>query len=156
MELKIVDYEPALQPYFERFNKAWLEEFFTVEPLDKWVLEQPQQAILDRGGKVYFAATGNAVIGTVALRFIEEGVYEMTKMAVDRNYRGGGAGKFLCSTAIEKAKQLGAERLILYSNSVLKNAIHIYLAAGFKHIPVVPGTYERSDVMMEIIFNQEI
>lgn len=114
------------------------------------MLEKPGEAILVKGGDIYFAASGDDIIGAVALRVIEEGVFEMTKMAVDRNYRGGGAGKFLCATAIAKAKEKGAKKLILFSNRVLENAIHIYRSAGFTEIPVEPGTYKRADIMMEI------
>ena len=155
MELQIVDYKPEYQPYFEKFNKAWLEEYFTVEPLDKWVLENPEEAILKDGGKIWFAAAGPVIIGTVALRFIEDGVYEMTKMAVDKNYRGGGAGKFLCQLAIDKARQMKMDKLILFSNRVLENAIHIYNKLGFVEIPVEPGTYKRADIMMEINFTDQ-
>jgi len=155
MELQIVEYKPEYQPYFEKFNKAWLEEYFTVEPLDKWVLENPDEAILKDGGKIWFAASGATIIGTVALRYIEDGVYEMTKMAVDKNYRGGGAGKFLCQSAIDRAREMGMHKLILFSSRVLENAIHIYNKLGFVEIPIEPGTYKRADIMMEINFTGE-
>ncbi len=152
MELQIIDYQPEYQPYFEKFNKAWLEEYFTVEPLDKWVLEQPDEAIINKGGKIYFVTSGTTIIGTVALRFIEDDVYELTKMAVDHAYRGTGAGQFLCRAGIEKAREMGVKKLILYSNRVLENAIHIYHKLGFTEIPLLPGTYGRADIMMEINF----
>ncbi|HTD41709.1 MAG TPA: GNAT family N-acetyltransferase [Mucilaginibacter sp.] len=155
MEFQIIDYQPKYQPYFEKFNKAWLEEYFVVEPFDKWVLENPYEALIKNGGKIYFAALGPTIVGTVALRFIEEGVYEMTKMAVDKAHRGAGAGQFLCQTAIDKARKMGVVKLVLWSNSVLKNAIHIYHKLGFTEIPVLPGTYERSDIMMELSLNNK-
>jgi len=153
MELQLVDYQPQYQPYFEKFNKAWLEEHFTVEPLDKWVLENPDEAILKSGGKIYFVQSDDVIVGTVALRYIEDGVFELTKMAVARDFRGGGAGQFLCKAGIEKARELGMRKLILFSNRVLANAIHIYNKLGFTEIPVEPGTYKRADIMMEINFN---
>jgi N-acetylglutamate synthase-like GNAT family acetyltransferase len=156
MELQLIDYQPAYQPYFEKFNKAWLEEFFVVEPLDKWVLENPDEAMLKQGGKIYFAASGATIIGTVGLRFIENGVFELTKMAVDKTYHGGGAGKFLCQAGIDKAREMGVKKLILFSNRVLENAIHIYHKLGFTEIPVAPGTYGRADIMMEINFEQAL
>ncbi len=152
MELQLIDYQPRYQPYFEKFNKAWLEEYFTVEPFDKYVLENPDEAIIKPGGKIYFVKAGETIIGTVGLRFIEDGVFELTKMAVDKNYRGGGAGKFLCQAGIDKAREMALKRLVLYSNRQLENAIHIYRKLGFTEIPVLPGTYQRSDIMMEIIF----
>ncbi len=155
MELQLIDYQPQYQPYFEKFNKAWLEEFFEVEPLDKWVLENPGEAMLKQGGKIYFAALGDTIIGTVGLRFIEDGVFELTKMAVDKAYHGGGAGKFLCQAGIDKAREMGVKKLILFSSRVLKNAIHIYHKLGFTEIPVTPGTYGRADIMMEINFDNQ-
>ncbi|QEM08570.1 GNAT family N-acetyltransferase [Mucilaginibacter rubeus] len=152
MELQVIDYQPQHAPYFEKFNKAWLEEYFTVEPFDKWVLENPDEAIIKTGGSIYFVTSNQKIIGTVALRYIEEGVYELTKMAVDKDHRGGGAGQFLCQTGIDKARELGVKKLILFSSRVLENAIHIYRKLGFTEIPVEPGTYKRADIMMEINF----
>ncbi|WP_259069363.1 GNAT family N-acetyltransferase [Mucilaginibacter sp. X4EP1] len=152
MELQIIDYRPEYQPYFEKFNKQWLEEYFVVEPLDKWVLEQPEEAIIQKGGKVYFLTSDDKVVGTVALRFIDEGVFELTKMAIDKEFRGAGGGQVLCQAGIDKAREMGVQKLILFSNRVLANAIHIYHKLGFTEIPIEPGTYSRADIMMEINF----
>ncbi|SDE57696.1 Acetyltransferase (GNAT) domain-containing protein [Mucilaginibacter pineti] len=152
MELQLIDYQPEYQPYFENLNKAWLEEYFTVEPFDKWMLEHPEEAILKNGGKILFVTSNQNIIGTVGLRYMEDGVYEMTKMAVDKTYHGGGAGQFLCQSAIDKAREMGMQKLVLFSNRVLKNAIHIYHKLGFTEIPVETGTYKRADIMMEIVF----
>jgi len=151
MTIKIIDYKPELQPYFEKFNKAWLEEYFVVEPIDKYVLENPEEAILKDGGKIYFAEYKGNIIGTVALKFVRPGIYELTKMAVDKKYHGIGAGKLLCSDAIEKAKQLGAHQLILYTQSALQPAINIYHKFGFKNVPLGDVKYKRADVKMELM-----
>jgi N-acetylglutamate synthase-like GNAT family acetyltransferase len=153
MDLQVIDYQPQYAPYFDKFNKAWLEEHFVVEPFDKWVLENPEEALLKTGGSIYFITTGDKIIGTVALRRIEDGVYELIKMAVDRDHRGAGAGQFLCQAGIDKARELGVKKLVLFSNRVLQNAIHIYHKLGFIEIPVEPGTYVRADIMMEINFS---
>jgi cysteine desulfurase / selenocysteine lyase len=153
MDFQIIDYKPEYQPYFENLNRAWLEEYFTVEDFDKWVLENPEEAIIKTGGKVYFATIGSTIIGTVALRFLGDGVYELTKMAIDKAYNGNGYGQLLCQAGIDKAKELGAKKLVLWSSRVLKNAIHIYNKLGFAEIPVIPGTYGRADIMMEINFD---
>lgn len=150
MSLKIVEYKPEFKPYFEKLNKAWLEEHFVVEPIDKYVLENPEEAILHDGGKIYFAEFNGKIVGTVALKYIRPAVYELTKMAVDKDYRGIGAGKLLCSDAIEKAKQLGAHQLILYTQSILQAAINIYHKFGFKNVPLGEVKYKRADVKMEL------
>jgi len=154
-QLEVIDYQPQYQPLFEKLNKGWLELYFTIEPLDKYVLENPDEAIIKPGGKVYFVTADSKIVGTVALRYIEPGVFELTKMAVDIDYRGGGIGQFLCQSGIDKARDLGTKKLILYSNRVLANAIHIYHKLGFKEIPLQSGTYGRADIMMEINFDQQ-
>lgn len=147
--IEIIEYQSTYQPSFERLNKAWLETYFTVEPIDRYVLEQPEEAILKPGGVIMLARYGNEIIGTVALKVVEPGIYEMTKMSVDEAYQGLGAGKKLCAAAIAKAKEINAKRLLLYTTSVLETAISIYRKQGFVDIPLEPGVYERANVKME-------
>lgn len=148
-EIEIIDYQAAYQSSFERLNKAWLEEYFTVEPIDSYVLEQPEEAIIKPGGIIMLARYEGEIIGTVALKVIEPGVYEMTKMSVDKAYQGIGAGKRLCAAAIARAKAINAKRLLLYTTNVLETAISIYRKHGFVDIPLEPGVYERANVKME-------
>lgn len=148
-EIKIVDYQPSYRVHFEKLNKAWLEEYFSVEPVDKKVLEHPQENIIDQGGAILFARKDGSVIGTVALKPVELGVLELTKMAVDKKFQGMGTGKLLCEAAIEKAYQIGAFKLILYSNTKLETAISLYRKMGFMEIPLKKGAYGRADIMME-------
>jgi N-acetylglutamate synthase-like GNAT family acetyltransferase len=152
MNIQIIDFKPKYRSYFETLNKAWIEEYFIVEPIDKYVLENPETAILKDGGRIYFAEYNGKIIGTVALKFIESGVYELTKMAVDKTYHGIGAGKLLCKAAIEKAKELNASILILYTQSRLLAAIGIYKQLGFIRIPMEDQLYKRSDIKMELHF----
>jgi GNAT superfamily N-acetyltransferase len=151
MRFNIVEYRPEYQLLFEKFNKAWLEEYFTVEPIDKWVLENPEEAVLRDGGRILFIEYDNQMIGTAALKKLEDGVFELTKMAVEKNHRGIGAGKFLCKAAVDQAKAMNARKLILYSQTLLKPAISIYRSLGFNEIPV-DGKYQRADIKMEINF----
>lgn len=90
----IEDYRPEFRIYFEKLNKAWLEEFFVVEPIDKWVLENPEEAIVEQGGRIIFVTVGEALVGTVALKKIDqdEVAFELTKMAVDKSWQGKGLG----------------------------------------------------------------
>jgi ribosomal protein S18 acetylase RimI-like enzyme len=152
--LKIVPYKPEYAPYFEKFNKAWLEEFFVVEPIDKYVLENCEEAILSKGGKIFFAECDGKIIGTVALMYVEPDVIELTKMAVDKNYRNVGAGKLLCRTGMEEAEKMNAAKVMLYSNRKLEAAIGIYRKLGFVEIPLGEGTYQRADIKMEYVFKK--
>jgi ribosomal protein S18 acetylase RimI-like enzyme len=148
--IDIVDYQRWHQPYFEAFNRAWIEELFEMEPVDEWVLTNPEKAILEGGGAIIMAEYNGIPAGTVALRKVEPDVYEFTKMAVDSNYRRKGIAEAICYASFLKAKELGASKVILYSNKLNAGAIKLYEKIGFRHLEVEPGVYKRANVKMEI------
>lgn len=123
-----------------------------MEPVDWDVLSKPEEHIIAPGGFVFMAQYENEIVGTVALKFVETGVYEFTKMAVDEKYQGLKIGKQLAETAIAKAKEKKANKIILYSNTKLMTAIALYRKLGFKEIPV-DGPYKRSNIKMELKFS---
>lgn len=151
MDIIISYYQPEKQPYFEKFNKAWLNKYFTIEPIDKFVLENPEDAILRNGGEILFAEYNGITVGTVALKKISDHEMELTKMAVDESYHGLGVGKALCAHAIARARELKVKKLTLYSQSILQSALAIYRKYGFYDVPVDNPKYKRADVMMELV-----
>ncbi|WP_177181189.1 GNAT family N-acetyltransferase [Parapedobacter koreensis] len=144
----IIDYQPTYKHAFETLNKTWLNKYFEIEPIDDYVLTNPEDAILKNGGKILFALKDGEPVGTVALKKLENGNLELTKMAVHENHQGLGIGKALCLRAIEEAKGLEAKELILFSHSRLKSALNIYRTYGFAEIEVDKTKYKRANVMM--------
>jgi N-acetylglutamate synthase-like GNAT family acetyltransferase len=135
---------------FYQLNIEWLETFFYVEDYDKEVLSNPQKYILDSGGHIFFAIENNQVLGCVALLKRSEGSFELTKMAVLPNQRGKKIGQQLMQYCIDFAKEENFTQLFLYSNTILENAIYIYLKYGFKEVELEqPNHYERSNIKME-------
>ena len=49
-----------------------------------------------------------------------------------------------------EAKRLNMTKIILYSNTILESAIHLYKKLGFEEIPLENSLYTRSDIKMEI------
>ena len=148
--IQIVDYEAVHQPYFEKFNRAWIEAWFHMEPVDEYVLQHPEEAILHHGGAILMALYRNEVAGTVGLRKVNDTTYEFTKMAVDEKFRRKGIAEAISLASLKKAKQLGASKVVLYSNTKNAAAIKLYEKIGFRHLAVEPGVYERANVKMEI------
>jgi ribosomal protein S18 acetylase RimI-like enzyme len=148
--IKIVDYMSEHQPYFERFNRAWIEELFEMEPVDEWVLTNPEKAILEPGGAILMAEYDGVVAGTVGLRKADEYSYEFTKMAVDNNFRRKGIAEAISYASFRKAGELGAKKIILYSNKLNAGAIKLYEKIGFRHVEVEAGVYKRANVKMII------
>ena len=150
--LKIISYEEAYAKAFYQLNIEWLETFFYVEDFDREVLSNPNKYIIDKGGYIFFLIENTKVIGTVALMKKKEKVYELTKMAVIPEKRGNKKGQYLMDYCIDFAKIKKLKKLVLYSNTLLKNAIHIYIKKGFKEIPVEKDCpYKRSNIKMELL-----
>ncbi len=148
--ITIVDYRPEHQPYFEKFNRAWIEAWFEMEPVDEWVLTNPDKAILETGGAILMALYNGEVAGTVGLRKVDDETYEFTKMAVDEHFRRKGIAEAISYASFIKAKELGAQQVILYSNTKNAGAIRLYEKIGFRHLKVEPGVYKRANVKMTI------
>jgi ribosomal protein S18 acetylase RimI-like enzyme len=146
---EIIDYRAVHQPWFEQLNRVWIEQYFGMEPIDEAVLGNPDEHILSKGGAILIVQSGDAIIGTAALKFVRDGVYEFTKMSVDERYRGQKIGQALVQASIEKARHLGAHTIILYSSTKLAPAISLYRKLGFYEVPL-DGPYKRSDIKMEM------
>lgn len=152
MALTIVPYEAHYHSSFKALNLEWLERFNLKEDLDVMVLEEPEKMIISRGGFIWVALMDGVVIGTAAIMKEHDGVYELAKMSVAEGYRGKGISKLLIETCIEKAKALGATKLVLFSNSQLQTAIKLYRQYGFKHVAVEESPFVTADVKMELLF----
>ena len=146
--ITIIGYEPAHQPAFRALNYEWISHYFTIEPIDKAMLDDPEGYILAPGGHLFMAQRGTEVVGTCALIKEHEGVYELAKMAVSPRAQGLGIGKLLGQVIIAKARELGAHRVELLSNSRLTPALALYEKPGFRHVPAPPTAYQRTDVKM--------
>ena len=80
----------------------------------------------------------------------ENNVFELTKMAVKREYRNKGIGKKLLEKCLYFSKQKGCKSLILYSNKKLKNAIYLYDQFGFVEVDMEQNSpYLRANIKME-------
>ncbi len=149
-KVEIVPFEPHLREYFYALNAAWLKKHFVIEPIDEQVLREPERAVLEPGGAIFFARLGDVVVGTCALLHEAPGVYELSKMAVDEAFRGLGAGRLLLEAAVTEFHRRRGDTLFLESSSILKPALHMYEQAGFVlQPPIRAGShYARADVYM--------
>jgi ribosomal protein S18 acetylase RimI-like enzyme len=149
-QIEIVPFEPRLREHFYTLNAAWLKKHFVIEPIDEQVLRDPEQAVLEPGGAIFFARLGDVVIGTCALLHEASGIYELSKMGVDEAFRGLGAGRLLLDAAIAEFHRCHGQTLFLESSSILKPALRMYEQAGFVLQPTIRAGshYARADVYM--------
>ena len=154
MEIKIISFKEKYAKDFYSLNIEWLKTFFYVEPFDEEVLSKPQDYVINKGGLIFFAKLKDTIVGTVALMPTKDKtIFELTKMAVSPKHRGFKIGQLLMQHCIEYSGENNLKALILYSNTILENAIYIYRKYGFVEIPVEDNCpYERSNIKMELIF----
>lgn len=150
--VEIVDYRPEHLMTFKRLNIQWINTHWSLEAHDLEVLNHPDTFILNRGGHILIAIAGNQPAGVVALCPMENSDYdyEIAKLAVDPAMRGLGIGEAIFSAAIERARKLGAKKLFLESNTLLKPAISLYRKFGFTELKDYHPAYERGDIQMEL------
>ncbi len=146
-------YDPSLIPVFDRLNRAWIAEFFEVEPFDHEVLTRPDVHILAKGGELWFAARGDDVIAACALMPYAEGVLEFTKLGVDPAARGRGVARTLLRHCMGRAIALGAHTLKIFTSTKLAPANALYVSEGFQAVPMSAeqlARYKRGDIMYDL------
>ena len=152
--VEVVRFRPELASHFESLNREWIEEYFEIEEADLTIFADPFKQIIEPGGEIFFVIAEGKVVGTCAVIRLHHRIYELAKMAVSSQARGHGYGDLLIESVIEFAKQAGAERLILVSNTRLKPAIALYEKHGFKAVPITNAEdYKRVDIQMELRVN---
>src|ERR1043166_5601499 len=149
--VEVARFRPELATHFESLNREWIEEYFEIEEADLAVFADPFKEIVEPGGQIFFVIADGKVVGTCAVVRLNDQVFELAKMAVSSEARGRGYGDLLIKSVISFAKQAGAARLILVSNTRLKPAIALYEKHGFKFVPITDAEdYKRVDIQMEL------
>jgi GNAT superfamily N-acetyltransferase len=147
--MEIVEYQPQYRQAYIDFNKAWIEKWFVLEPADVEILENVETHIAN-GGMAFFAISDGEPISTGLIEHKvgsnDPGLWEFNKFASDPNKQGHGAGSAIIGRCIEYAKEHGAQRIMLVSNTRLKAAQHLYRKFGFREVPMTDTTFERCNI----------
>lgn len=146
--VEIIAYRPEHQDAFRHLNHEWITTYFTLEELDKRMLDDPQGYILDTGGYIFMARYQDQTVGTCALIREPDGNFELAKMAVSPKAQGLGIGYLMGQAAIEQAWAAGAHHVELLSNRKLTPALTLYRKLGFVEAPLSPSEYQRADIKM--------
>lgn len=150
--VKIVAYEEKYQTAFKALNEQWISTYFKMEEADYKALDNPQTYILDRGGKIFVALYENKPVGVCALIKMDDPDYdfELAKMAVSPKIQGKNIGWLLGQAIVQAAKDSGASKIYLESNTILKPAINLYQKLGFVKVVGRSTPYARCNIQMEL------
>jgi len=152
-KVEIVDYKPEYQSAFRDLNEEWISTYFKMEAADYKALDDPEGYILNKGGSILIALFDGEPAGVCALVKMNDPDYdfELAKMAVSPRVQGKSIGWLLGQAIIEKARTLGAAKLYLESNTLLKPAINLYHKLGFEKVAGRATPYERCNIQMELV-----
>lgn len=147
----ILPYSNEYQAAYKQINVEWISDLFALEPHDLEQLDQPEVHILPNGGAIFLAKRDETIVGTVAMIRTGSTEFELAKMAVSKVVRGLGMGRLLCMAAINYAREMGATRVWLESNTKAEAAVRLYESVGFVHLPLRNSPYARANVHMELL-----
>ena len=153
--IEIVNYEPAYKEVFRDLNVEWISTYFKMEAFDYKALDHADSYILQNGGHILVALLNKEPVGVCALIKMQGGDFdfEMAKMAVSPKAQGKSIGWLLGQAIAAKAKELGAKKIYLESNTILKPAINLYYKLGFEKVFGLETPYKRCNIQMELVFS---
>jgi putative acetyltransferase len=148
--IAVEPYRPEHAAAWRSLNEDWLRAGgYALEAKDQLVLGDPQGAILDRGGSIFIAEQDGTPVGCCSLMAMDDGGFEVGKMAVVAQARGLNLGHRLLEACEATARAAGAHRLYLETNAAQTHAIALYRRFGFTDLPPRSSPYARCDVWME-------
>jgi ribosomal protein S18 acetylase RimI-like enzyme len=132
MKISFKNFKTEYSTIFYDLNIEWLEKYFCVEDYDKEVLSNPEKYIIKRGGIILFAEFNSNIVGTIALMPTNiKNTYELTKMAVNPNYRNNKIGQKLLLKIISIAEEMNLKKIILYSNKKIRKCYTLVFKIQF-------------------------
>lgn len=151
--MELIEYDSKYKEDFIQFNKDWIvDNFGFLEDGDIKTFEEIDEELTD-GAMIYFAIEDDTALACCMAKPMENGNWEICKLASNKNRPHKGCGSAVFKAAVQWAIDHGAKRLFILSNSRLKAAIHIYEKFGFNEIKLDDYEYMRGDIAFERIID---
>ena len=154
--MEIIPYQKKYRKDFIELNTAWIERYFLIEEDDLKIFNHVDDYI-DSGSMIFFALEEHKVLATCMAMPLNNGVWELCKLAAAGQYTGKGAGSAVMRACMDYAITHGAKKLTFISNRKLKPALHIYEKLGFQEVPLNNDyqDYERADIQFELVVESQ-
>lgn len=148
--LLFLPYEEKYKPILQQLTLEWLEKYVSVEQEDLDFIHNPKKYALDKGGHIFFAEYNNEIVETVSLFRTTDYEFELGKLALTEKYKGLKFGKQIMQLGLDRSRELGAKRIILYTSKRLVAAYNLYLKLGFIEIHQEKQKYIEAEVKMAL------
>jgi ribosomal protein S18 acetylase RimI-like enzyme len=103
---------------------------------------EPLAAMVRAGSprdKLWLAERAGRIIGCVAMVGVSPKTAQLRWFLVDPAARGAGLGRRLLKEAIQFCREAGYEEIVLWTESALQVAAHLYQSFGFRKTEEKPG-----------------
>ncbi len=132
MDVKLVPYDDSLkQRVFDFTDACFTELGKKFEPDGRHYFYND----ISGSFEVFFCLVDQEmVVGTVALKKIDEKNVELKALYLHKDYRGKGLGSLLMSVSVNEAKSRGFKRILLDSMLKYEDALRLYEKFGFEKI----------------------
>ena len=132
MDVKLVPYDDSLkQRVFDFTDACFTELGKKFEPDGRHYFYND----ISGSFEVFFCLVDQEmVVGTVALKKIDEKNVELKALYLHKDYRGKGLGSLLMSVSINEAKSRGFKMILLDSMLKYEDALRLYEKFGFEKI----------------------
>ena len=133
---------------FIKLNEDWISEYFEIEDVDVSLAKNPKK-IIENGGFIFSLVDHGVVVGVCALFNEGNGVFELARMAVAKQFHNRGYGSLLITVCLTKLNDIGASKVYLLSNTKLEPAINLYKKHGFQTVSLEQHpVYSRANISM--------
>lgn len=102
-------------------------------------------------GCILLASDSGQFAGCAALRPLEDNLCEMKRLFVISTYRGRGMGRMLACAVIDRAREIGYEKMRLDTVATMKEASTLYYSLEFKNIEAYRYNPHDEPSYMELI-----
>ncbi|MGI1677318.1 MAG: GNAT family N-acetyltransferase [Cellvibrionaceae bacterium] len=127
-----------IEPYLNKLDSELLSLLLLADPKEESVKQYVNSS------EIFVASSGQKKIGMAVLS-INNNDYELKNIAVHPKYQKKGIAKKLIGTVKSRAKELGAQTLIVGTGNSSFDQLALYQKCGFKISTVKPNffaTYE--------------
>jgi len=99
-------------------------------------MDDVQNNYFDNGGTFLVSVSDEKIIGTGAIRYLEEGICELKRLWFRFEYQGQGYGYRMMQELLKVAREKGYKTMrLLTDREVQKKAVSFYKRLGFYEIP---------------------